>query len=108
MKWVETNYRSDLMLELKSECSFFMEYMWDIVEQLIQWKIWLRVFDMIYEDEYQRAKIDSKRIDVAYENWNMWRLAIVEGGPDYISYFDDERQRCLDILRDKGILLNVC
>jgi len=63
---------------------------------------------MIYEDEYQRARIESKRIDQVYERWDMWRLAITEGWPDYISYFTQDTQRCLDILRDKGIALNIC
>jgi len=62
---------------------------------------------MLYEDEYSRAKIESERVDRAYENWDFGRPGILDGWPNYIAYFDASRDRCLDILRDKGIPLRI-
>lgn len=107
MEAIQTTNRDDLMWELRWECEFFMSYMWDVVEKLVKSEIWLRTFDMIYEEEFQRAKRDSRRIDEAYERWDFGRPGIIDGGPNYIEYFEISRQKCLDILRDKGISLCV-
>lgn len=108
MKIIETWNRDDLIRELRWECEFFMDYMWDVVEQLVQGRVSLRAFDMIYQDTYVEAKIASQKIDAAYQRRDMWRLAMSEWGPDYISGFAESRQRCLDILKEKWIPLSVC
>ena len=67
MKLIETQYRQDLMNQIREEMPFFMNYMSDIVENLIQGKIGWRTFDMIYQDVYLEAEIGSQAIDRRYE-----------------------------------------
>jgi len=85
--------------KLEGEVPYFLEWTWNIVSQIISWDI--DIDEMLRQVEYIYDVVDreSREIDAAYEKWDYGRPGIMDGGPNYVNLFSQERDKCVEILR---------
>jgi len=84
----------EVYIDLLEEASFLMRYMWEVVEEILIWKRSIKDFEKLTNRVFPYAEQDSDTIDYAYESGAYGRPGIMDGWPNYISYFDEEVSAC--------------
>jgi len=85
------------------EVGYFLEYTQQALIRLLSGDITLWEFWEITNEKYQCVVWESRKIDSAYEQGDMWRLAIMEWGPNYVELFLPQKERCMEILSELGV-----
>lgn len=92
-----------VLTQLRTELGFFMEFMWETIKLLILWNISNESFEERYKFAKLWAQEYSQKIDESYQRGDFGRLWIMEWGPDYARSFEEDKNRCLEILEFWGV-----